>query len=46
MKEITKKLNKIVLNRNKSNIEYKKYHLKYLNQSNHNKYYDENFDDE
>jgi hypothetical protein len=29
--EITKKLNKIALNRNKKNIEYKKYDTKHLN---------------
>ncbi len=29
--KITKKLNKIALNRNKKNIEYKKYNTKYLN---------------
>ena len=41
MNDITKKLNKIVLERKKKKIEYKEYHIKYLNPPNHYNYYED-----
>lgn len=46
MNEITKKLNNIIMNRNKKKIVYKEYHTKYLNPPNYHDYYEYNYDDD